>query len=305
MSRERLTISILNDKLCLMKILITGGAGFIGSHLVDELIKQKHSVAIIDNLSEGKKENINLKARFYKINICNNLESIFRKENPEIIFHLAAQKNVRKSIEDPIKDARTNILGTLNILKHCKNVKKFIFSSSGGAIYGNTKIIPTPETETPNPLSPYGVSKLAIEKYLKALNMPYISLRYSNVYGPRQDPFGEAGVVAIFINKIKNNQTPIIFGSGEQTRDYIYVSDVVSANIKALEKNIFGEFNIGTSRETSVNQLLKLIDPKAKPKYKPAIAGEVQTSCLDITKAKKILDWEPKIKLEDGIKQIL
>jgi len=299
-----------------MKILVTGGAGFIGSHLVDELIKRRHSVAILDNLSEGKKENMlarrslgkggNPKARFYKTDILSlKIADIFKKEKPEIVFHLAAQKNVRKSLEDPIEDARTNILGSLNILKYCKNIKKFIFSSSGGAIYGNAKIIPTPETEIANPLSPYGISKLAIEKYLKALNINYISLRYANVYGPRQDPLGEAGVVAIFINKIKNRQKPIIFGSGKQTRDYIYVSDVVAANTKALEKNITGEFNIGTGKETSVNQLLKLISPEIKAKYIKAVPGEVQRSCLDIKKAKQMLGWEPKIKLEDGIKNLL
>jgi len=299
-----------------MKILVTGGAGFIGSHLVDELIKRRHSVAILDDLSEGKKENMlarrslgkggNPKARFYKIDILSlKIADIFKKEKSEIIFHLAAQKNVRKSLEDPIEDARTNILGSLNILKYCKNIKKFIFSSSGGAIYGNAKIIPTPETEIANPLSPYGISKLAIEKYLKALNINYISLRYANVYGPRQDPLGEAGVVAILINKIKNRQKPIIFGSGKQTRDYIYVSDVVAANTKALEKNITGEFNIGTGKETSVNQLLKLISPEIKAKYIKAVPGEVQRSCLDIKKAKQMLGWEPKIKLEDGIKNLL
>jgi len=288
-----------------MKILVTGGAGFIGSHLVDELIKRRYSVVILDNLSEGKKENIHAKARFYKINICSNLEPIFRQEKPGIVFHLAAQKNVRKSLEDPIKDAKTNILGTLNLLKHCENIKKFIFSSSGGAIYGNTKNLPTPETEVPNPLSPYGVAKLAVEKYLHALRVSHVSLRYANVYGPRQDPWGEAGVIAIFINKIKNNQKPIIFGNGKQTRDYVYVTDVVSANIKAMQKNIFGEINIGTGKETSVNQLLKLIDQKAKAEHIKAVAGEVQRSCLDIKKAKKILGWQPKIKLEDGIKNLL
>lgn len=272
-----------------MKILVTGGAGFIGSHLVDELIKRRHQVAIIDI----KKTNLNPKARFYKINILRNLEPIFKKIKPEIVFHLAAQINVRKSVEDPVFDARTNILGTLNLLKHCQKIKKFIFSSSGGAIYGDAKTIPTPESEAANPLSPYGVAKLAIENYLKALNINYIALRYANVYGPRQDAKGEAGVIAIFIDKIKNNQSPIVFGNGKQTRDYIYVQDVVNANIKAMQKNIFGAFNIGTGKETSVNKLLKLISPKTKAKHTPPVPGEVQRSCLDIKKAKKILNWMP------------
>lgn len=289
-----------------MNILVTGGAGFIGSHLVDELIKRNHEVVILDNLSDGKIKNLNKKAKFYKINICNNLEFIFKKHKPDIIFHLAAQKNVRKSLENPVQDARTNILGTLNILKHCKCKKiKFIFSSSGGAIYGDAQKIPTPENYPANPLSPYGVSKLAIEKYLYSLNINFVSLRYANVYGPRQDAKGEAGVVAIFIDKIKNKQKPIIFGTGKQTRDYIYVSDVVNANIKAINKKIQGEFNIGTSTETSVNKLLKLLSPKTKAKHIKAVQGEVMRSCLDIKKSNKFLNWQPKINLRQGIKNLL
>jgi len=288
------------------KVLITGGAGFIGSHLADKLVKNRHNVSIIDNLSTGKKENINLKTRFYKLDILSpKISHIFEKEKPEIVFHLAAQKNVRRSLEDPVKDAKTNILGTLNLLRHCQKVKKFIFASSGGAIYGNAKIIPTPEGYPANPLSPYGVAKLAIEKYLKALNINYVALRYANVYGPRQDAKGEAGVIAIFIDKIKDNQSPIIFGTGEQTRDYVYVSDVVSANIKAMQKNVFGEFNIGTSQETSVNKLLKMLAHKAQAKHAKAVLGEVQRSCLDIKKAKQMLGWEPRVSLKQGLKLLL
>ncbi|MFH1392106.1 MAG: NAD-dependent epimerase/dehydratase family protein [bacterium] len=283
-----------------MKILVTGGAGFIGSHLVDELIKRQHQVAIIDI----KKTNLNPKARFYKLNILSpKISQVFRKEKPKIIFHLAAQVNVRKSIENPVSDARTNILGTLNILKYCRK-SKFVFSSSGGAIYGNAKIIPTPENYPASPLSPYGVAKLTIEKYLKALNINYIALRYANVYGPRQDAKSEAGVIAIFLDKIKNKQSPVIFGDGSQTRDYVYVADVVAANIKAMQKNISGEFNIGTGKETSVNQLLKIIAPKAKATHTKPVAGEVQRSCLDVKKAKKLLNWQPKATLSQKLETL-
>lgn len=285
-----------------MKCLVTGGAGFIGSHLVDALIKKRHQVSVIDDLSAGKKANLNPKARFYQIDISDNLASIFKKEKPEVVFHLAAQKNVRRSVQNPYKDAQINILGTLNLLAHCQNIKKFIFASSGGAIYGATKILPTPETTIANPLSPYGVSKLAIEKYLAVLKIPYVSLRYSNVYGPRQDPEGEAGVVAIFINRIRKGRAPIIFGSGRQTRDYIYVDDVVVANLEALKRNVQGAFNIGTSCQRSVNQLLKMIDPQARPIHESVRPGEVQRSCLDIKKAKHLLGWKPKTKLEEGIR---
>jgi UDP-glucose 4-epimerase len=299
------------------KILITGGAGFIGSHLVDKLINENYTVIIVDNLSTGKKENINLKAKFYKLDILNpKIFEVFKKEKPEIVFHLAAQVNVRKSVEDPINDAKINILGFLNILEACRkfNVKKIIFSSSGGAIYGETKIIPTPENYLPNPESPYGIAKLIVEKYLdfykKVYGLDYIALRFANVYGSRQDPKGEAGVVSIFIEKIFKGERPIIFGNGKQTRDFIYVDDIVSALIKSISyKGKETIFNVGTDIETSVNQLFKLISKilraKTKPIYVSPKPGELKRNCLNISKIKKELKWQPKYNLEKGFKETI
>src|SRR6056297_1143722 len=239
------------------KILVTGGAGFIGSHIVDKLISQNNKVVIIDNLSTGQKENINKKARFYKADITNKkIKEIFKKEKPDIVFHLAAQINVRKSIQNPLLDTKVNVLGSLNIFQAAKesNVKKIIFSSTGGAIYGKAKQIPTPETCQPKPQSPYGLSKLTTENYLKLyhklFNINYTILRYSNVYGPRQNTLAEAGVIAIFTKQLLKNKTPVINGQGKQTRDYVYVKDVVSANILSIKKGDNKTFNIGTSKQT-------------------------------------------------------
>jgi len=300
-----------------MKILVTGGAGFVGSHLVDKLITQGNKVIVVDNLSTGKKENINKKAKFYKLDICSpKIFEVFKKEKPEIVFHLAAQVNVRRSIEDPINDAKINILGSLNILDACRKfkVKKIIFSSTGGAIYGDAKIVPTKENYPPKPESPYGIAKLTIENYLdfykKVYGLNYISLRFANVYGPSQDPKGEAGVVAIFTNKLLKGERPTIFGDGKQTRDFIYVDDVVSALIKSM--NYKGKetiFNVGTGIETSVNQLFKLISKilgiKIKPIYAPPKPGELKRSCLDISKFKRELKWQPKYNLEEGLKETI
>jgi len=300
-----------------MKILVTGGAGFIGSNLVDRLIADGYKVIVVDNLSTGKKENINEKAKFYKVDILSpKIFEIFQKEKPEIVFHLAAQINVRKSIENPIEDAKTNILGSLNIFEASKKfkVKKIIFTSTGGAIYGSAKIIPTPENYPPKPQSPYGIAKLTIENYLdfykKVYKIDYLSLRLSNVYGPRQDPKGEAGVVAIFIDKLLKGKRPTIFGSGEQTRDFIFVADVVEALIKSI--NYKGKekiFNVGTGIETSINKLFKLISKilkkKISPKYAPEKPGEIKRSCLAISKIKKELKWRPKYNLEEGLKETI
>jgi len=295
------------------KILVTGGAGFIGSHLVDKLIEIGHRVVVIDNLSTGKKENLNPKAKFYKIDICSpKISEIFKKEKPEFVFHLAAQINVRKSVENPFFDAKINILGSLNILENCREfkVKKVIFSSTGGAIYGQVKKIPTPETYLENPISPYGISKLTIEKYLNfykenfALN--FISLRFSNVYGPRQDSKGEAGVVAIFIDRLLRKKIPTIFGNGNQTRDFVFVEDVISACLKSIDyKGKESFFNIATGIETSVNALYrkiaKILKVDTKPKYVPEKPGDLKRSCLDISKAKRELNWRPNYNLEEGI----
>ncbi|GBE17282.1 UDP-glucose 4-epimerase [bacterium BMS3Abin15] len=298
------------------KILITGGAGFIGSHIVDALINKDHDVIVVDNLVTGQKENVNSKAKFYEKDITDftEMERIFLSEKPEVIFHLAAQIDVRKSLEDPLFDANSNIMSSLNLIELSQenNIKKFIFSSTGGAIYGETESRPTKENHPEWPLSPYGVAKLTVDKYLnyynKVFGFNYTSLRYGNVYGPRQNPHGEAGVVAIFINKMLGGKQPVINGDGLQTRDYVYVKDIVNANMLALENlNKVGVYNIGTGKETSVNDLFTEInnhfDKKFKEKFGPGKEGEQKTSCLDYSKIKTAMNWEPKIDFGDGIKK--
>lgn len=300
------------------KILVTGGAGFIGSHLVDSLIEKKFKVVIVDNLTSGDIRNVNKKANFYKVDICSSkARDIIFKEKPLVIFHLAAFTNVRDSIKNPQKDYRVNVLGSLNIIEAFLTVNRkrldkafFIFSSSGGAIYGDALHIPTSETYPPHPLSPYGINKLTVENYLdfyyKVYGLRYTALRYSNVYGPRQNTKGEAGVVAIFLDRLIHNRKPIIFGDGSQTRDFVYVGDVVKANLNALKFKKLGIFNIGTARETSIYSLFSLIKKitkiKSNPIYKPPFKGEVTRSCLDYRKARRLLGWSPKISLEKGIK---
>ena len=304
-----------------MKILVTGGAGFIGSHLVDRLIKEGYKVVIIDNLSTGKKENLNPRAKFYQLDICSpKISEVFKKEKPKAVFHLAAQIDLRKSVNDPVFDANINILGSLNLIQNfLQNLKfkiqnsKFIFSSTGGAMYGNADIIPTPENYSARPISPYGIAKLSIEYYLyyyqKVFGLNFISLRYGNVYGPRQDSKGEAGVVAIFCDKILTGTTSIINGNGRQTRDYVYVDDVVEANILALEKKAEGIFNVGTGKETSVNELfkkmIKISGKEIQAKHGPAKQGEQKRSLLDSRKIKKVLGWESKVGLEEGLRRTM
>jgi len=294
-------------------ILVTGGAGFIGSHLVDRLIKEGQKVVVIDNLSTGKKENLNSKAKFYKIDIRDSkISQIFKKEKPEIVFHYAAQIKVRKSMENSKEDTKINILGSLNLLENCRKfrVKKFIFASTG-AIYGEAKIIPTPEDYFEKPLSPYGISKLVIEKYLnyyyQVFGLPFVSLRMANVYGPRQNSKGEAGVVAIFCDRMLSGKQPIINGDGKQTRDFIYVDDVIEANTSALKKNKIGIFNIGTAKETDINRIFRKIKEltasECKEIHGPTQLGEQKRSCLDYSKARKELNWQPKYDLERGLKK--
>lgn len=297
-----------------MKILVTGGAGFIASHIVDAYINDEHKVVIVDNLSSGKKEFINAKAKFYETDIRNKeeIEKILEKEMPEVINHHAAQISVRSSVEDPINDAEINILGLLNLLEYGQKngVKKIIFASSGGVVYGEARTLPTSEDYLPLlPISPYGISKLASEYYLnfyhKTYGINYTALRYANVYGPRQNPHGEAGVVAIFTLKLLKNKVPVINGAGGQTRDYVFVGDVVEANKAALYKDETGSFNIGTTLETNVNEIFgnlqKIIGSNVKAKHGPAKIGEQQRSCLDCRLAQKILGWQPKISLQEGL----
>ncbi len=293
---------------------MTGGCGFIGSHLVDKLIEKKHRVIVVDDLSTGKKANLNKRARFYRLDIQDEkLEQLLKKEKPTIVYHLAAQMNVRKSIADPVFDARTNILGVLNLLENCVKykVKKFVFISTGGAIYGDGVKIPTPETATEAPISPYGIAKLATEKYLHYYHhqygLNYTILRLANVYGPRQNYQGEAGVVAIFCNQLKNNQPVFINGEGKQTRDFVFVADVVSACLKALSDKKPNIYNIATSQENNIQQLVatlqKVSGRKIPVKHRPAIKGEQLRSCLNYQKIKKHLSWAPKYDLEKGLKE--
>jgi len=297
-------------------ILVTGGAGFIGSHFVDRLIKENYQVIVIDNLSTGKKENLNLKAKFYKIDIRSpKINQIFKKEKPEIVFHCAAQIDLRKSVENPIENAKINILGTLNLLENCKKykIKKFIFASTGGAMYGEADVIPTPETYPEWPLSPYGIEKLTVEKYLnyyyKVFGLPFISLRLANVYGPRQNSKGEAGVVAIFCDKMLSGKQPIINDDGKQTRDFVFVDDVIEANILAMKKDKVGIFNIGTTKETSVNEIFKklkkLTYSNCKKIHGLEKPGEQRRSCLNFHRAKKELGWQPKYSLDGGLKKTI
>lgn len=295
-----------------MKILVTGGAGFIGSHLVDELIRKKHRVVVVDDLSVGLKSNVNPQARLIKLAIQDKkLKSVFSANKFDIVYHLAAQKNVRISVEDPVFDAEINILGSINLLEQCReyHIKKFIFSSTGGAIYGDTSSIPTLETHSEDPISPYGVAKLAIDKYLHyyhtVCGLRYVSLRLANIYGPRQDPKGEAGVVAIFFNRILKDLQPFINGNGRQTRDYVYVGDVVHASIVALRTSVKGIYNIGTGHETSVNELFDYIkqisNSQFRQKHAPAIPGEQQRSCLSTDKFRRQTGWSPSMNLPNGL----
>ena len=297
-----------------MNILVTGGAGFIGSNVVDALLDLGHSVFVVDNLSTGKKENINPNAVFYEVDITHKekLEDVFKEAQPEIVFHIAAQIDVRKSVENPQFDAEVNIIGSINVfeLSVRYGVKRIIFSSTGGALYGEPKILPAKEDSPIEPLSPYGVSKFAPEQYLNYFNRLYgierVILRYGNVYGSRQDPLGEAGVIAIFTGRTLNDLQPVIYGDGNQTRDYIFVEDVVRANILAIEGK-GGIYNIGTGIETSVNDLVKMfseiLNKHIEPVYAPPRKGEVQRIALDTSKAKKELGFTPKFSLEEGLKR--
>jgi len=295
-----------------MKILVTGGAGFIGSHVADLLVNTDYEVCIIDNLSSGKKENVNKSAKFYQNDLSDfkKIEEIIENERPEAIYHLAAHIDVRKSLENPIFDANMNIVNSLNLLELSSkyNVGKFIFSSTGGAIYENGGKMPSEENDKELPESPYGCSKLAVEKYLnyyhKVHGLEYTILRYSNVFGPRQNAKGEAGVISIFLDKMMEGKHPTIFG-GEQTRDFVYVEDVAIANLLALKDSKCSTYNVSTAKETSINQLFEkvnsLFDNKFKPVYSAAKKGEVFRSCMSHDKIEKELGWRPNTSLDDGL----
>jgi UDP-glucose 4-epimerase len=296
-----------------MKVLVTGGAGFIGSHVADHFINAGHDVVIIDNLSSGREKNINPKARFYKMDIRDShLLDVFEAERPEIMDHHAAQMDVRKSVADPVYDAEVNILGSLNLLECARKtkVRKVVYISSGGAAYGEPVYLPCDEAHPINPLCPYGVTKHTVEHYLflykELYGLDYAVLRYPNVYGPRQDPHGEAGVVAIFTGRMLKNQPISIFGDGQQERDFVYVGDCARANLLVAANGASGIYNIGCGVGTSINQIfdgLKQITQYSQPaKYEPAKTGETYKIYLNADKAKKELKWERTLTLDEGLR---
>jgi UDP-glucose 4-epimerase len=296
-----------------MNILVTGGAGFIGSHIVDRLIDLGHSVSIIDNLSTGKISFLNQKADFYEYNILDDgIDKVFETVRPEVVIHHAAQIDVQTSLKQPSLDASLNILGTIKLLESCKNhgIRKFIYASSA-AVYGTPEYLPVDENHPIQPLSFYGISKHTPEHYIQAFSylsgIDYTILRYANVYGIRQDPKGEGGVISIFIDKLLGGQTSSIYGDGEQTRDFIYVKDIVEANMAALEHGSKGIYNISNNKQTSINELLKLMsslcDKSLSPNYLAPRAGDIIHSCLDNKAAIKALGWKPEYDLTTGLKE--
>lgn len=299
-----------------MKICITGGAGFIGSHLTDLYVSAGHEVVIIDNFSTGKKENLNPAARLYETDITGDaIPGIFEKEKFDIVSHHAAQMNVRVSVDSPQFDASVNILGSLNVFEACRNtaVKKIIFASSGGTVYGDQDILPATEESFAVPCSPYGIGKLCVEKYLyyykETYGIDYAALRYGNVFGPRQNPHGEAGVVAIFFTKFLDGQQPVINGDGAITRDYIYIDDVGSANMLALEDKVTGIFNVTTGIETDVNgifdKIKQLTGSPLERFHGPAKAGEQRRSVCSFDKFKSRHGWQPEVNFDEGIRKTL
>lgn len=297
-----------------MKVLVTGGAGFIGSHVTDRLIDSGVEVVVLDNLTSGRCEAIHSRARLCEADICGEgIRALFEQERFDCVDHHAAQMNVRRSVDDPLFDARVNILGSLNLLQAAvaTGVKKFVFASTGGAIYGEQLTFPADETHQTNPMSPYGVAKLAVEKYLAfyeaVYGLPYTVLRYANVYGPRQDPHGEAGVVAIFSQRLLAHEPAIINGDGDQTRDFIYVEDVVRANVLAVTTDLHGTYNVGTGVETSVNVLYGYLAKHAgstqAPHHGPPKAGEQQRSVLDSRKLQAATNWTPSTVLDEGLRR--
>ncbi|MBI4489960.1 MAG: NAD-dependent epimerase/dehydratase family protein [Deltaproteobacteria bacterium] len=297
-----------------MKIVVTGGAGFIGSHIVDAYIAEGHEVVVIDDFSSGSKHNLNRQTTLYSMDILDSaLPDLLSEISPDILSLHAAQMELRRSVADPLFDARVNILGLIHLLEGCKGlkIKRVIFASSGGAVYGEQERFPAPEDHPTRPMSPYGVSKLAGEHYLayyqKAFGIPYIALRYGNVYGPRQSATGEAGVVAIFIRQLLQGRSPTINGDGKQTRDYVYVGDVVAANLLALASSYTGALNIGTGCETDVVTLFDLLRARIGPEiaavHGPPKPGEQTRSSLDTSRAREALGWSPRISLSAGLDQ--
>jgi len=297
-----------------LRILVTGGAGFIGSNVVDTLIDDGHEVSIVDNLSSGFERNLNPKARFYHMSIRDgDLSDVFERERPEVVNHHAAQIDVRKSADDPVADAEDNILGSLNLITNCvrSGVGRIVYASTGGAIYGDPEYIPADEDHPINPISQYAVSKHTVEHYLYLYStlhdIKYVVLRYANVYGPRQNPHGEAGVVAIFATQMLTGVQPSIFGPGDKTRDYVHVSDVVAANVLALHRGDNSIINIGTGVETSdqkvFDSLADVLEYDGRPDYAPLRMGEVHRISLESSRARAELGWSPRLSFREGVAQ--
>lgn len=296
-----------------MKVLVTGGAGFIASHIVDLLVELGHEVAILDNFSTGREENVNARVEVYKVDILDDrTQEVFLKFKPEIVIHHAAQIDIQSSIKAPAFDANVNVIGTIKLLESCKasGVRKFIYASSA-AVYGNPQYLPVNESHPIRPLSYYGISKHTPEHYLEVFSQQndfdYTILRYANVYGIRQDPKGEGGVISIFIDKLFSNSQPVIFGDGEQTRDFIYVKDIARANISALNYGSKGIYNISCNHQTSVNDLLRMISSMSNieinPSYREVRVGDILHSYLDNSAAMKDLKWEPHYTLRNGLRE--
>jgi UDP-glucose 4-epimerase len=296
-----------------MKIMVTGGAGFIGSHCVDAFLNAGHEVVIVDNFFTGHRSNLNPKAKFYECDIrSKDVAEIFAKEKPDVVDHFAAQMNVTLSLREPILDADINIIGIINLLQNCVDhgVKRFLFASTGGAIYGPEAPLPVSEDYNPKPLSHYGTSKLAGEHYIRLYSalygIKYVVLRYANVYGPRQTPHGEAGVCAILGSLMLAGKQPILYGHGKPLRDYVYVGDIARANLMALEKGEGNAINLGTARGTSVTEIYELIKEftgyKGDANLQPLRPGEVEQVYCANGLAAKVLGWKPEMPLRDGIK---
>jgi UDP-glucose 4-epimerase len=296
-----------------VNILVTGGAGFIASHIVDSYVQLGHDVTVLDNLSTGRKKNLNPRAKFVQQDLrdAEAMRTLFARQKFEVVNHHAAQIDVRRSVSDPVYDASVNILGVLTLLEECvKNgVKKVIFASSGGAIYGEQDYFPADEKHPTRPISPYGIAKLTTEHYLfyykTVYGLDYVSLRYANVYGPRQNPEGEAGVVAIFTTRMLAGQPAVINGDGKQTRDYVFVGDLVRASVLALDHNGSDVFNIGTGRESDVNTVFRILNKETgspcEEQHGPAKKGEQMRSVLDTRKIASALGWKPTVSLEEGL----
>lgn len=305
-----------------MRAIVTGGAGFIGSNLVDALLDRGHEVVAVDDLSTGRRANLagaiarGAILEEADVRDADHVGRVFDSTRPDWVFHLAAQIDVRRSVSDPRADADVNVDGTINVLESARHagVSKVVYSSTGGALYGDADAVPSPEDAPVRPLSPYGQSKFAAEGYCelyrRLYGVPTVTLRYANVYGPRQDPLGEGGVVAIFCGKLRAGEQPTVFGDGTQTRDYTHVFDVVAANIAAAESDVGGAYNVGRGQETSVLELIEACralapDGRFEPAFAPARAGEVHRSALDPARAREALGWEPRIAVWEGLRQTL